>query len=53
MFRFAYSDAMLIPYRDIIQPNYNDNQLYCGGKGVSNTYIKKLLLSCINFETNQ
>jgi len=35
MFRFAYSDPMLIPYRDVIQPNYNDNELNCGGRDVS------------------
>lgn len=35
MFRFAYSDPMLIPHRDIIQPNYLDNQLNCGGRQVN------------------
>ena len=35
MFRFAYSDPMLIPHRDLIQPNYLDNQLNCGGRGVN------------------
>ena len=26
---------MLVPYRDVIEPNYNDNQLNCGGRDVS------------------
>ena len=34
MFRFENTDPMLIPYRDVIEPNYNDNQLFCGGRSV-------------------
>ncbi|XP_076823083.1 uncharacterized protein LOC143469315 [Clavelina lepadiformis] len=36
MWRYAYSDPILYPYRSIIQPNYDDNGLNCGGKQVQN-----------------
>ena len=28
MFRFAYSDPILVPYRNIVQSNYDGNELY-------------------------
>jgi len=29
MWRCKDTDPTLIPYKDIIQPNYNDNELNC------------------------
>jgi len=43
MWRYKDTDPFLIPYRDIIQANYNDNQLYCGGRDVSSVNRSGLL----------
>ena len=45
MHRYKQTDPMLIPYRDIIEANYNDNQLYCGGRQVSIVNLHKKLRS--------
>jgi len=34
MWRYKDTDPTLIPYKDIIQANYNDNELNCGGRDV-------------------
>ena len=43
MHRYKQTDPMLIPYRDIIEANYNDNELNCGGRDVSYQFHFHLL----------
>jgi len=31
LWRFMNTDPAIIPYASIVEPNYNDNELFCGG----------------------
>ena len=39
MFRLESSDPIIKQHAEIIQPNYEDNQLNCGGLQVTEMYI--------------
>ncbi|CAK8677455.1 unnamed protein product [Clavelina lepadiformis] len=38
MWRVKDEDPAIIPYKDIVEENWNDNQLYCWGFQEGNTY---------------